>query len=38
MKPIVLPYRGVRPEIHPSAFVAPGAGRSFTVGMRYEWR
>lgn len=25
MKPIVLPYRGVRPEIHPSAFVAPGA-------------
>ena len=25
MKPIILPYRGVLPEIHPTAFVAPGA-------------
>lgn len=25
MTPIILPYKGVRPEIHPSAFVAPGA-------------
>lgn len=25
MTPIILPYKGVRPEIHPTAFVAPGA-------------
>jgi len=24
-KPIILPYRGVMPKIHPEAFVAPGA-------------
>ncbi len=25
MKPIILPYKGVSPDIHPTAFVAPGA-------------
>jgi carbonic anhydrase/acetyltransferase-like protein (isoleucine patch superfamily) len=24
-KPIILPYRGITPKIHPTAFVAPGA-------------
>ena len=30
----------VRPgdDMGAARFVAPGAGRSFTVGMRYEWR
>lgn len=25
MSPIILPYRGVKPTIHPDAFIAPGA-------------